>query len=98
MTEAQRNHLQAGRLSYSTCVLIPPYKELPEGMGIWVYAMNFGNGRLCYGEIGDAGYAKGWCYKSCEAAFEAADKWDGQGCPEGWKKDLQTQEYRKEFE
>ena len=34
MTEAQRNHLQAGRLSYSTCVLIPPYKELPEGMGV----------------------------------------------------------------
>lgn len=76
-----------------------PYRVFPDGMAVWVYAMTFGNGRLCYGHSEDRyGYESGWCYRSVEAAFEAADNWDGQGEPEGWKKSLQTQEYRKEFE
>jgi len=67
-------------------------------MAVWVYAMAYGNGRLCHGYPERAGHERGWCYKSVESAFEAADAWDGTGIPQGWKKDLQTQEYRKEYE
>ena len=92
MTIDQRKHIARGDSTI-------PYKVFGDGMAVWVYPMAYGNGRLCWGYVDNhLTYEKGWCYKSCEAAFEAADKWDGTGEPSGWKKNLQTQEYRKEFE
>ena len=85
--------------SSSKTITPHPYKVFDDGMAVWVYPMAYGNGRLLHGHADDkCGYERGWCYKSVEAAFQAADKWNGQGIPEGWKKDIQTQEYRKEFE
>lgn len=96
LTSSQLWHLMEQRANKKK---VPePYKTFEDGFAVWVYPMAFGNGRLCYGMPDRAGYEKAWCYKSVEAAFEAADKWDGSGTPEGWKKDIQTQVYRKEFE
>lgn len=96
LTSSQLFHLIESQ-SMTKCP--EPYKVFPDGMAVWVYAMAYGNGRLCWGREEDrSGYAKFWCYKSVEAAFQAADEWEGQNDPEGWKKNGQTQEYRKEFE
>ncbi len=96
MNSDQLFHLLESR---STTKTAEPYKTFPDGMAVWVYPMAYGNGRLCYGHADDRYcYESAWCYRSVEAAFDAADAWDGTGIPEGWKKDIQTQEYRKEFE
>lgn len=95
MTLEQQAHLSYIRSSVSYNY---PYKTFEGGMGVWIFPMAYGNGRLAYGPVGQPFIDKAWCYKSVEAAFEAADKWDGEGDPEGWKKSLQTGIYREEFE
>lgn len=96
LSSQQLSHL----LEYRSTGKTPePYKTFHDGMAVWVYPMAFGNGRLCHGYANNRyGYERAWCFRSVEAAFEAADDWDGEGEPEGWKKNLQTQTYRKEYE
>jgi hypothetical protein len=94
LTIRQRQHIERNRVGWPK-----PYKLFDDGMCIYIYSMAYGNGRLCYGHSDDRyGFSKFWCYKSLEAAFSAADEWDGSGEPHKWKKNGQTQEYRKEYE
>lgn len=70
------------------------------GWQVVVYAMLFGNVRLCVGEPGSMLYDRGWCYQARYARDALADvaAWDGQGAPPGrWYKDLQTGETRPEY-
>jgi hypothetical protein len=71
--------------------------ELDDGRAVDVYVMLFSNARLCVGPPGWLVYDEGYCYSSPAGALLAAAKYvhaGGQGEPEGWIKNLQTQEYR----
>lgn len=60
-------------------------RTVGDGYQITVYAMLFGNGRICYGPREAAWIDDAWCYPSVAAALEAARAWDGEGDPpDGW--------------
>ena len=74
------------------------YAELDDGRAVFVYVMLFTNARVCIGPKGALWYDEGYCYSSPAGALLAAAKYvqaDGKGEPEGWIKNLQTQEYRE---
>lgn len=72
--------------------------DMPSGLRIVVYRMAFGNARLCIGPASWATYDAGYCYSGVDRAIYAAVMWivaGAEGEPEGWKKNLQTQEFRE---
>ena len=96
LTAEQNAHLEAARLSCTVGHPQGPYRVIGE-LCIWVYAMAYGNGRLCVGHKDDrTGYDRGFCYQGIDKAFAAADEWDGEGDPPRWFKNLQTHRYRKD--
>ncbi len=73
-------------------------RELEPGRRIelWQYLYNL---RLMLVEEGFAGpeIVSQFCYQRPELALVALAVWDGEGKPHGWFKDVQTQEYQREF-
>lgn len=61
-------------------------RVLPDGRGVYLMAMAFGNLRLAIGEHGSMYLDDGWCFQAAQtdAAWRAAIGWDGEGEPEGW--------------
>jgi hypothetical protein len=72
--------------------VIPPehkgalyHRFVSDGFEIVVTTMTFGKARLCYGQVGDAGYQDAFCYEDPARAIEAAKVWDGESDPlDGW--------------
>lgn len=65
---------------------------------IVVYRMAFGNARLCVGPCSWFVYDAGYCYSGVDRAIVAAVGWIMDGCqgePEGWKKNLQTGQFKE---
>lgn len=70
------------------------------GHELVLYAMAYGNVRLCIGVPAALTYDRGWCYRSHASgdAFAAVESWDGSGVPPGrWYKDLGTGEIRDDM-
>jgi len=68
------------------------------GTRVVIYRMAFGNARLCIGPLSWAVYDAGYCYDGLQAAILGAVEWilaGEEGEPAGWKKNLQTGEYRE---
>lgn len=73
--------------------------DLDDGRRVVVYRMTFRNARLCIGPASWAVYDAGYCYDGVDAAIVAAVQWitgGAEGDPPGWKKNLQTGEYREQ--
>lgn len=73
--------------------------DLPDGRRVVVYRMNFGNARLCVGPADWFTYDAGYCFDGVDNAIMGAVEWiaaGAEGEPAGWKKNLQTGEYRGE--
>jgi len=68
------------------------------GMRVCVYRMTFGNARLCIGPASWAVYDAGYCYDGVARAVFSAATWIATGMggePDGWKKNLQTGEWKE---
>lgn len=66
------------------------HRTLGDGHEVTVYPVVEGL-RLCWGAVGDVGYARGYDYSGERSvlALEAAGKWDGSGDPlDGWERCL----------
>lgn len=68
-------------------------KELPDGRYIAILVMLF-NARIVV--VNGQFIERGWCYANVEKAKKYFALWDGTGEPDGWHKNIQTQEYRQE--
>ena len=87
LTHDQKLHAMQGVL----CKTTKPYRVFADSTAVWVYAMLYGNARLCIGTLEDNfGFERGFCYETLEKAFAAVDAWDGTGEPAGWHRCLQT--------
>lgn len=91
--EAERNDGNAATLAW--------VYDTPDETRVVVYRMLFGNARLCIGPMSWYEYDAGYCYDGVDLAIVAAVEWITGGCegePAGWKKNLQTDEYKESAE